>query len=107
MDGLFDLGDFGFDADLGSPFVLSLDGPERMGLAVAHDGLNNSDMYYKIDVDEPYEAIQQEKTARKKGGALVVQDTRAKQIEVDGFYWTALVPDIVNSGREEQGSVSV
>jgi hypothetical protein len=27
--------------------------------------------------------------------------------EVDGFYWTVLVPDIVNSGREEQGSVSV
>ena len=25
--------------------------------------------------------------------------------EVDGFYWTVLVPDIVNSGREEQGSV--
>jgi hypothetical protein len=28
-------------------------------------------------------------------------------IEVDGFYWTVLVPDIVNSGREEQGSDSV
>ena len=27
--------------------------------------------------------------------------------EVDGFYWTVLAPDIVNSGREEQGSVSV
>ena len=26
--------------------------------------------------------------------------------EVDAIYWTALVPDIVNSGREEQGSVS-
>ena len=28
-------------------------------------------------------------------------------VEVDGFYWTVLVPGIVNSGREEQGSVSV
>ena len=27
--------------------------------------------------------------------------------EVDGFYWTVLVPDIVNSGREEQGSILV
>ena len=27
--------------------------------------------------------------------------------EVDGFYWAVLAPDIVNSGREEQGSVSV
>jgi hypothetical protein len=27
--------------------------------------------------------------------------------EVDGFYWTDLVPDIVNSGQEEQGSDSV
>jgi hypothetical protein len=29
------------------------------------------------------------------------------RIEVDGFYWTALAPDIVTSGREEQGSVSL
>ena len=27
--------------------------------------------------------------------------------EVGGFYWTALVPDVVNSGREEQGLVSL
>ena len=27
--------------------------------------------------------------------------------EVDAFYWTVLTPDIVNLGREEQGSVSV
>ena len=27
--------------------------------------------------------------------------------EVGAFYWTALAPEIVNSGREEQGLVSV
>ncbi len=27
--------------------------------------------------------------------------------EVDGFYWTDSAPDIVNSGREEQGLFSV
>ena len=27
--------------------------------------------------------------------------------EVGAFYWTALAPDIVNPGREEQGWVSV
>ena len=27
--------------------------------------------------------------------------------EVVAFYWTVLAPDIVNPGREEQGSVSV
>ena len=27
--------------------------------------------------------------------------------EVGAFYWTDWAPDIVNSGREEQGSVSV
>ena len=27
--------------------------------------------------------------------------------EVGAFYWTVLAPDIVNSGREEQGSVSL
>lgn len=29
------------------------------------------------------------------------------QIEVGAFYWTDCAPDIVNPGREEQGSVSV
>jgi hypothetical protein len=29
------------------------------------------------------------------------------QIEVGAFYWTAVAPDIVNPGREEQGSASV
>jgi hypothetical protein len=32
---------------------------------------------------------------------------RATLSEVGAFYWTVLAPDIVNSGREEQGSVSV
>jgi len=27
--------------------------------------------------------------------------------EVGAFYWTVLAPDIVNPGREEQGSASV
>jgi hypothetical protein len=31
----------------------------------------------------------------------------APQSEVGAFYWTVLAPDIVNPGREEQGSVSV
>jgi hypothetical protein len=30
-----------------------------------------------------------------------------KRLEVVAFYWTVLAPDIVNPGREEQGSVSV
>jgi len=29
------------------------------------------------------------------------------QIEVGAFYWTVLAPDIVNLGREEQGSFSL
>ncbi len=28
-------------------------------------------------------------------------------LEVGAFYWTVPAPDIVNSGREEQGSFSV
>ena len=31
----------------------------------------------------------------------------AEAREVGAFYWTVLAPDIVNSGREEQGSISV
>ena len=31
----------------------------------------------------------------------------AQRSEVGAFYWTDLTPDIVNSGREEQGSISV
>jgi hypothetical protein len=33
--------------------------------------------------------------------------TRKPRPKVGAFYWTALAPEIVNSGREEQGSVSV
>jgi hypothetical protein len=29
------------------------------------------------------------------------------QTEVGAFYWTVPAPDIVNSGREEQGLISV
>jgi hypothetical protein len=43
-----------------------------------------------------------------------ITDTRMRRgtripawCEVGAFYWTVLVPDIVNPGREEQGSVSV
>ena len=35
------------------------------------------------------------------------EDTAEDECEVGAFYWTALAPDIVNSGREEQGSISV
>jgi len=31
----------------------------------------------------------------------------AVRFEVGAFYWTVLAPDIVNPGREEQGSASV
>ncbi len=33
--------------------------------------------------------------------------TDISQVEVGAFYWTALAPEIVNSGQEELGSVSV
>jgi len=33
--------------------------------------------------------------------------TQGRLDEVDAFYWTVLAPDIVNPGREEQGSFSV
>jgi hypothetical protein len=33
--------------------------------------------------------------------------TYSANAEVVAFYWTVLAPDIVNPGREEQGSVSV
>jgi len=34
-------------------------------------------------------------------------DTLPAVSEVGAFYWTVSAPDIVNSGREEQGLVSV
>ena len=38
-------------------------------------------------------------------GAAVPQPCAS--LEVGAFYWTVLAPDIVNPGREEQGSASV
>ena len=32
---------------------------------------------------------------------------RGDTFKVGAFYWTALAPEIVNSGREEQDSISV
>ncbi|GEM_PF-1199512 len=32
-------------------------------------------------------------------------EKRLTKCEVDGFYWTDLAPDIVNLGREGQGSI--
>jgi len=40
-------------------------------------------------------------------GAGSGQQPLPQQLEVGAFYWTVLTPDIVNLGREEQGSVSV
>ena len=39
--------------------------------------------------------------------ALICTLTAYAITEVGAFYWTDLAPDIVNSGREEQGLVSV
>jgi len=50
---------------------------------------------------------------RKSGNAKKQPNGVAGQVryldvyEVGAFYWTVLTPDIVNLGREEQGSVSV
>ena len=40
------------------------------------------------------------------GSAWIVELITTKT-EVGAFYWTVPAPDIVNSGREEQGSISV
>ncbi len=54
------------------------------------------------------------KSVRLAFGALFIKqrlgltdEETVEQIEVGAFYWTALAPEIVNSGREEQGSFSV
>jgi hypothetical protein len=41
------------------------------------------------------------------GFRLVALAPEGELFEVGAFYWTDLAPDIVNSGREEQGSISV
>jgi hypothetical protein len=38
---------------------------------------------------------------------LIAIPPKGSKAEVGAFYWTVLAPDIVNPGREEQGSVSV
>ena len=50
-------------------------------------------------------------TNRHKKVGVVAQSVEPRgeigPTEVGAFYWTVPAPDIVNSGREEQGSVSV
>jgi hypothetical protein len=38
---------------------------------------------------------------------VLSDDVGSTSSEVGAFYWTDMAPDIVNPGREEQGSVSV
>jgi hypothetical protein len=40
-------------------------------------------------------------------GSLFAGIDAVVSLEVGAFYWTVLAPDIVKSGREEQGSVSL
>jgi hypothetical protein len=43
----------------------------------------------------------------RKQEVLLHADHGNARTEVGAFYWTALAPEIVNSGQEELGSVSV
>jgi hypothetical protein len=45
--------------------------------------------------------------ARRFLSMPIITKLRGRITEVGAFYWTALAPEIVNSGREEQGLVSV
>jgi len=51
------------------------------------------------------------KTAERRGRdhprRLAMEASGQHEGEVGAFYWTDWAPDIVNSGREEQGSISV
>jgi len=40
-------------------------------------------------------------------GKVMIRSSEAMQDEVGAFYWTVPAPDIVNSGRDEQDSISV
>ena len=39
--------------------------------------------------------------------SVLILQPGPRHFEVGAFYWTAQAPEIVNSGREEQGSVSL
>ena len=39
--------------------------------------------------------------------SVAMEAISGRKTEVGAFYWTVPAPDIVNSGQEEQGSVSV
>ena len=57
---------------------------------------------------EQHEQVRFDLLAAQHLQALKLQGKRGMSInEVGAFYWTVLAPDIVNPGREEQGSVSV
>jgi len=48
-----------------------------------------------------------ERCPSARSSQLAVRTGRCVPPEVGAFYWTDMAPDIVNPGREEQGSVSV
>ena len=46
-------------------------------------------------------------STKNKDGKRDPEMHQTKKGEVGAFYWTVPAPDIVNSGREEQGLISV
>ena len=73
-------------------FETRLNDPQRHGRRYSADGTDG---------------VSQRSLGCEASGCHSALDRDRGLTEVDGFYWTVLVPDIVNSGREEQGLVSV
>jgi IS5 family transposase len=63
-----------------------------------------------INADAGYHGIEKRSEMEDRGIGFRVAMRPGKRRalpEVGAFYWTDMAPDIVNPGREEQGSVSV
>jgi hypothetical protein len=58
-----------------------------------------------VSTPKPHNFAAKHKTGN--GWAEGQSGDECRLCEVDAFYWTDMAPDIVNPGREEQGSFSV
>ena len=74
---------------------------------VAMEAISGRKTIQEIAADHAIHPIQVSQWKRQLLDGASELFTRGKKTEVGAFYWTVLAPDIVNPGREEQGSISV
>ena len=78
----------------------------RPSMGYCYSGMNRElDMNFTVECEQEVDGRWIAEVPELPG--VLAYGTSSADAEVGAFYWTVPAPDIVNLGREEQGSISV